>query len=114
MELDELKDKIPTVTEIVENGERVADKFEEKPKGSFVYIILVLLVIFTIYQHFDKKDIRKQLEVCTEDNKFFSHSSFQYALENKTLKNTVKVQYTAIKEANSYLKDSIKVYKLKK
>lgn len=113
MELEDLKDKIPNLDEIVENGEKVADKFEEKPTGSFVYILLVLLIIFTIYQHFDKKEIRKQLDNCITENKYYSHKSFEWVMQNKTLQNTVNVQATAIEEANNYLKDSVKVVKLK-
>ena len=114
MNIDEISDKIPTVQEIVDSGEKVADKFEEKPTGSFVYIILVLLGAFTVYQHFDKKDVRKQLADCQEKNDYYSRTSFNYAMENKILKNTVTVQDTAIKEAKSYLQDSVKVvYKLK-
>ena len=113
MDLQGLQDKIPTVSEIVESGEKVADKFEEKPTGSFVYILLVLLFLFTVYQHFDKKNLAKQLNECQKDNQYYARSSFDLLFENKSLKNTVKIQDTAIREANSYLKDSIRVYKLK-
>lgn len=113
MDLEDLKDKIPTVSEIVENGEKVADKFEEKPTGSFVYIILVLLIVFSIYQHFDKKELRKQLNASLEENKYFARRSFEMATQNRMLHNTVKIQDTAIKETKSYLQDSVKVVKIK-
>lgn len=114
MRLEELKDKIPDLSELVENGQKVADKYEEKPTGMFVYILLVLLVAFSVYQHFDKESLRKQIAKLQSDNQYYAHKSFEIAIQNRALENTVKVQDTVIKEANSYLSDSVKVIKLKK
>lgn len=110
----ELRDKIPNLNEVVENGSKVADKYEEKPTGMFVYILLVMSVCFAIYQHFDKRELRKQIAELQKDNKYYSHRSFEVAMQNKILENTVKVQDTVIRETNNYLTDSVKIIKLKK
>jgi len=104
--MEDLKSKIPTVKELVDNGEKAAETFEKRPTGSFVYIILLLSIGMSIYFAYTANEAQKQLNKMAQD-------AFNLAIQSKAQQQVIEVQGNVIDSAKNYIQDSIKPVNVK-
>lgn len=102
----DLKDKIPTVKDLVDNGKKAAETYERNPTGSFVWIILVLCIgtsMFFGYMYFRAQDQLNEM----------AQTAFNQALKINTQNQLIDVQKTVIQETKAYVQDSIQPVNIK-
>ena len=104
--MEDLKNKIPTVKELVDNGEKAAETFERRPTGSFVYIILVLSIGMSAYFAYTANQAQKQLNDMAK-------AAFDQAIQSKVQQKVIKVQSEVIDSAKIYIQDSIRPVNVK-
>lgn len=104
--MQDLKDKIPTVKDLVDNGKKAAETYERNPTGSFVWIILVLSVGTSIFFGVMYYNVQEQLNEMAQ-------TAFNQAMKINNQETVIDVQKTAIQEAKEYVQDSIKPVNVK-
>lgn len=98
--MPDLRDKIPSVKDLVTNGKIAAEAYEKNTTGSFVWIILVLCIGLCLYLGWQLDKVQTQLnEMAT--------TAFNQAIKNTAQQEIIKVQKEAIKETTTTLQDSI-------
>lgn len=102
----DLKDKIPSVKDLVDNGKKAAETFERNPTGSFVWIILVLSIGTSVF--FGAMYFKAQSQLND-----MAQTAFNQAMKINTQKEVIDVQKTAIQEAKVYVQDSIQAVNVK-
>lgn len=104
--MPDLRDKIPSVKELVDNGKKAAETYEKNPTGSFVWIILVLSIGMTITFGILYFKAQQQLNEMAQ-------AAFDQAMKINTQDQVIDVQKTAIREAKEYIEDSIQAVNVK-
>lgn len=104
--MEDIKDKIPTLKDIVDNGKNAAETFEKRPTGSFVYIILFLSISTSIYFAYTAYQAQKKLNDMAQE-------AFRQAMENKVQRKVIQVQGEVIDSAKTYIQDSIQPVNIK-
>lgn len=104
--MEDLKNRIPSLKEVVDNGEKAAETFEKRPTGSFVYIILLLSIGMSIYFAYTANQAQKQLNKMAQD-------AFNQAIQSKEQQKVIDVQDQVIDKAKTYIQDSIQPVNVK-
>lgn len=101
--MEDLKDKIPSLTDIVENGEKAAETIEKRPIGSTVYFVMIMAIGMAVYFGWQAHEAQEKLNKMAE-------RAFSDALEKDKV---IKAQAEAIDTATVYLQDSIRPVNVK-